>query len=126
MNFLRPIAALTSALLHRKPTAPPASRAWSAPPAAPCPTVPLPLSLADGLRRIPRPASAPAAEQSGPVPHRGPGPGVGVRLSLRLDAARHRRLRLAAVHRRRSAQAMLVEALDAYIAGVGLPADGGR
>lgn len=42
--------------------------------------------------------------------------GDSVKLSLRLDESRHLRLKLAAAHQRRSAQQILVGALDRYLA----------
>jgi hypothetical protein len=38
------------------------------------------------------------------------------KVSLRLDAERHRKLRLAAIHLRRSGQRILLDALDAHLA----------
>lgn len=40
------------------------------------------------------------------------------KLSLRLDPERHLKLKLAAAHQRRSSQAILLDALDAYLATV--------
>jgi len=40
------------------------------------------------------------------------------KLSVRLDQARHLRLKLAAAHLRRSSQAIMLDALDAYLATI--------
>lgn len=56
---------------------------------------------------------APAVAQ-----RRRPGSGGRRRITLRLDAARHRRLRLAATHLGVSLQEVLIAALDSHLAGI--------
>ncbi len=46
----------------------------------------------------------------------------GAKVSLRLDADRHRRLRLVALHQRSSGQRVLLDALDAYLEEFGAAA----
>ena len=46
------------------------------------------------------------------------------KLSLRLDPERHLRLKLAAAHLRRSSQAIMLDALDAYLSTVTTAMDG--
>lgn len=57
----------------------------------------------------------------GPAPDRADG----AKVSLRLDADRHRRLRLLALHQRSSGQKLLLAALDAYLDEMSVAVMGG-
>lgn len=70
------------------------------------PTSPGATSLA-AVPTPPRAVSAGTPASGGPRDHK---------VSLRLDAERHRKLRLATVHLGRSGQSILLEALDAHLA----------
>jgi len=148
MFSARPVASLSAGLLARKGQARPAMRsqglvslAEAAPlddlgwndmgggASAPAPAVPAVLAERAALRReverapLPEAASdAPVAEASIP---RAPAPdlpaearGPRAAFTLRLDAHRHLRLRLASASTNRSAQQLVIQALDALIAGL--------
>jgi hypothetical protein len=78
-----------------------------------------PASLTEALI-VAKGAAAPshfttARREPDPIRHR-PRPAEGrARLPLRLDEERHRRLRLATAHLRKSGQALLLAALDHYL-----------
>ncbi len=92
------------------------------PPATPSP-VPLPaLSI---VPVDPRPARSPRADRPVPAPPPVQAPQYGetprgrVQLGLRLDPARHDRLREIAFHRRVPIQTILDELIDSFLAGEG-------
>jgi hypothetical protein len=115
--------------------APTASLRATAP--APAPTSPRieswpPLPF-PGLRAAPRPTSdaQPSEAETKDVPPAAvadaraaealdalPADGKLAKVSLRLDPARHLKLRLAAAHQRRSGQQILLAALDAYVEAI--------
>ena len=118
---MRGPARLTGALLARKGLAEPASgpRGANAAPGQPLPFRP--------GAQSPTPARAPAATLTLlPRPNRASAPGGAggdgsdrVALTVRLDGARHRRLKILAARRRRTSQAVLIEALDALLDSCG-------
>ncbi len=117
-------ASLTGQLLARKGTAHPSSNLdtpWSARYTA----------LGHAAGQAAAPPQPPAKGSEAPKQHLQrtgggplhiawptPEPERKVKLTVRLDSARHRRLRLAAVHKDQSLQAMLVAALDQYLEGL--------
>lgn len=114
LGTAKPLASLSAALLARKGEARPAMRrpATASTPAlddlgwndmGDDPIAPLPPVLAE--RRLLADAIAPA-----------PGGARKAAFTLRLDAERHLKLRLAAAVGGRSAQALVTEALDAFLA----------
>ncbi|HZS82899.1 MAG TPA: hypothetical protein VFA50_08505 [Stellaceae bacterium] len=131
MNLVKPIASLSSDLLARKGSAQPAYLAFPFP--APPPRLELrtPPPTPEPARAA-KPEAVPAPHGEGPVRLRARGggrpPQIGskaAKVSLRLDADRHQRLRLAALHLGRSGQQILTAALDAYLDGlVGTVMDG--
>lgn len=122
-------AALTGALLANKGAAVPSGTVssfldeYTSPKAA--------VSLRPGREEQPtRSTSGAAASKAEPnaghslkdtVP---PETGARAKLSVRLDQARHLKLKLAAAHLRRSSQTIMLEALDAYLTQV-TPSIGG-
>ena len=70
-------------------------------------------SLTDALLVV---KGAAAPSRPAPQPPRRSTPSVGyLRVGVRLDEPRHRRLRLTAAHFRKSAQAVMLAALDHYL-----------
>jgi len=119
MNLLKPIASLTSDLLARKGGATPASLMFPiAGASAPRVEMRLPPSEPPQPRRAePRVGATPPKSRSGggkPPGRRG----KSYKVSLRLDADRHQRLRLVALHEDRSGQQILLAALDEYLDSV--------
>ena len=119
MSFFKPTASLSGGLLVRKGGAMPASLVFPTPEAAPAPRIEA--RLVPPPRPEPPRAEAPRAaaeekparaQRSSGRPRRRPG---GAKVSLRLDPDRHQRLRIAALHQRRSGQQLLLAALDAYL-----------
>ncbi|MBV8650750.1 MAG: hypothetical protein JO255_04735 [Alphaproteobacteria bacterium] len=131
MTSLKPMAMLSSQLLARKGTAVPAALG-------------LQLGLIEELTRNPiqtrlqlrvtprRPRPSASRTDGDALSHddksggMAPGyasgaasPSDGAKVSLRLDADRHRRLRLLALHQRSSGQKLLLAALDAYLEAAG-------
>jgi hypothetical protein len=139
MSFLKPTASLTSGLLVRKGSAVPsgynlplhAARTNAIEEAALNDRQPPPVSGwidSPPLAAAPPPVEAPllaakaAPDAAGEAPvtragagERGAASERGAKVSLRLDADRHTRLRIAALHLGRSGQQLLVEALDRYL-----------
>lgn len=119
MNPLKPMAMLSSGLLARKGAAVPAALALPSDAMAP-PRLELRMPPA----RPPEPAAwsrtdekidaAPRIRATGGTPPL-PSESGSAKVSLRLDADRHRRLRLAALHQGSSGQKLLLAALDAYL-----------
>ncbi len=108
-----PAATLTRSLLVRKGAA------------MPTPPVPPPAALPMEMARETVPHlvllgrdAPPAGLRPRPAGAGGAGRTERRRISLRLDAARHRRVKLAATHLGISLQDVLVEALDAHLARV--------
>jgi len=138
-NNLR-AAALTSALLARKGGAAPAGpnaagldamardlardlsadhpvhHARPAPAATPC--APEPAPAAQASAPLPAPEAAARAGEPAKAARRRASPGSGGKaaMTVRLDAERHFKLRLMSAHANRSAQQILVAALDDYLA----------
>ena len=125
MNPYKPIASLSGGLLVRKGGAMPASFVFPVPEFP----VPEPQPAPRVAARVTAPRAAapsphaepprPAAQET-PVRAQGGGPppprrGGSAKVSLRLDPDRHQRLRIAALHQRRSGQQLLLAALDAYL-----------
>lgn len=98
------VASLNARLLARKGDARPAPIEGSESRARPAPAGPAP---APGTGPTALPGDPPAGD-----------PRSRARVSLRLDDARHRRLRLAAIHLDASLQQVLTAALDHYLAQV--------
>jgi hypothetical protein len=135
MTALKPMAMLSSQLLARKGAAAPAVlglqlgliEELTANPIQPrlqlrmTPQRPRPsASRADGdaLSHDDKSGSMAPGYASGAA-SRSDGAPDGAKVSLRLDADRHRRLRLLALHQRCWGQKLLLAALDAYLAAVG-------
>lgn len=69
-----------------------------------------------GATAQPKPAPSPTLETVQPPPSGG----ERARISIRLDPARHRRLRLAAAHLDCSLQDLMIAAMDGYLANLRL------
>jgi hypothetical protein len=105
------VASLNARLLARKGDARPAPIDTGEGRARPAPSAPASPAI---QRPSPGPWPAPAAWPEEPAGD----PRSRARVSLRLDDARHRRLRLAAIHLDASLQQLLTHALDQYLAQV--------
>jgi hypothetical protein len=111
MNLLRPMASLTGALLARNGNA--SMAGWIMPPPAPREPPPEPQQWPEGLRLAEKGQARPSLMT--PDSESAPLSGTDMRISFRVDAERHRRLRLAALQQGRSRQQVLTAALDAYL-----------
>lgn len=132
MGEPRAMASLTAGLLARKGGAKPAMRpqlynaqddlGWNdmgEAPAPPAKSVLVPIAFAPPAEIAPPPVvqqQAALAESFAPAPRAAPGARGKSAFTLRLDEERHLRLRLMGAHRHRSAQSLVTEALDRFLA----------
>lgn len=124
MSPFKPLASLSGGLLVRKGGAMPASLVFPVPEfpvpePQPAPRVEARVTASHAAAPSPRAETPRPAAQEKPVRAQGGGSpprrASTAKVSLRLDPDRHQRLRIAALHQRRSGQQLLLAALDAYL-----------
>jgi hypothetical protein len=118
MSLLRPLASLTGSLLVRNGN--PTLAGWALPPpapplASPPPSGPTlaPRQWPEGLRLAEKGKARPSIMTSDDEGE--PSFDMDLRISFRIDAERHRKLRLVVLQQGRSRQQLLVAALDAFL-----------